>query len=235
MTLTATIPVAPTFLLRARHAAEVWSARPLISPEWYISLGEPTPTGLLVHHHLMDWPSAAHRRLWQRCRYGCSATVIDRLSSADFSLLFDTDSLWSRRYFVNLFAAFLHTGPWADLADPAASRAATLQWQSLWMRDTRAGQSGWRHPQWAWLFIPDFAPLAPLNAHLPATSDPLPLGPWLAQTIPLVQDADPTWLSDQPLVPLQLIGMQWAMWQAMGLGYFEPSAEVNDGGPTRRL
>ena len=233
MSLAPALPVAPAFLLHARHAADVWSARPLITPEWYIPLGRPTPAGLIVHHRLYDWPSSAHRRLWWHCRYGCPAAVIDRLSSADFSLLFDEDSLWGRQYFLNLFAAFLHTGPWADLARPAVSRAATLQWQSLWTRGTRSGQSGWRHPQWAWLFIPDFAPLAPLNAHLPDTPDPLPLGPWLARTIPLVQSAHPLWLTDQPLVPLQLIGMQWAMWQAMGIGYFEPLQEGPDDGSSR--
>ncbi len=233
MSLTSALPVSPVFLLRARHAADVWGARPLITPEWYIPLGYPTPAGLIVHHQLHAWPSPAHRQLWGHCRYGCPAAVIDRLSSADFSLIFDADSLWGRQYFLNLFAAFLHTGPWPDLARAAVSRAATLQWQALWKRGTRSGQSGWQHPQWSWLFIPDFAPLAPLNAYLPATQDPLPLGPWLAQTIPLVQNVDPLWLIDQPLVPLQLIGMQWAMWQAMGLGYFEPLQEGPNDGSSR--
>jgi hypothetical protein len=182
----------------------------------------------MVQNQCRSWLSAHHRKLWQKCRYGCSGDQLDQLSHKDFEILFNPEEPW-RHNFINLVGAFLTTSRvknWQGFTDPLQSVLATLRWRPLWQRAERAGRPGWQHPQWTGLFIPDWDPLIPFNTQLSWSDNTTSLGAWVARVIPTLYATEPDWLDNMPATPLNIIGMQFATWHAMGLGYFDDLLEA---------
>ncbi len=227
------VPVHWLWMIHGQRAGTAWTQRTRFSiPSWYIPLGVVTRHGLLVHDQMHPWLSARQRKIWQKLRYGCSGDQMDSISREDFMILFATEEKPWNHGFIDLVGVFLDTWDvkgWAGYANPLQSVLATLRWHSLWRRTERSGRPGWQHPQWTWLFIPDWEPLIPFNTRLAWSDDATALGAWIAQIIPDIYDTDPHWLSEVPATQLTVLGMQFAVWQAMGLGYFDRVEEGDNG------
>lgn len=217
----------------ANRAAQIWTQSNGTVPMWYIPLGHVARRGVWLHAQWHAWPSPRHARLWRWCAAGRTDDQLDALSLSDQTLLLTSSD--PSFQILNLFALFLlshvETQGWTDFADPARSGLASLRWRPLWQRNTRNHQTGWQHPQHPWLFIPDWAPLAPLNRRMDWQASGS-LGAQLATLIPACYADDPDWLMRISHTPDTLLGMQWAAWYALGIGYWDRAEEVASG-PTR--
>jgi hypothetical protein len=85
----------------------------------------------------------------------------------------------------DLFQAYHTTQGWAGWADPQQQALARYRFVPLWFRETKQGRSGWQHPQWSWLFIPDWPPLTPFNTRM-TDDDLVSLGQHIATIVPAI-------------------------------------------------
>lgn len=217
----------PWALLRAQRATRAWASSAALPVGWYVPLGLVARRGVYWDRTWHAWASPSEARLGRSCAHGCSGDTLDRvLDDATVDRCLSTSSVPLQLLdLTDLFHAYRTTHGWAGWADPQQQALARYCFVPRWIRATQRGQSGWRHPQWSWLFIPDWTPLAPFNTQM-TLDDRVSLGQHIATIVPAVLADDRTWLDTVPYPIETTLGMQFAVWQAMGLGYFDRLREV---------
>lgn len=224
--------------------------------DWSVPNGYVTKQGIwLDAETFLPYPSAVHRRLWWKYRFGVSDQDIRH--EADRAVLFayppdaDEDLTRPSRYTV----ADYHTAPWSFvslvdflycvplvpgqhwpdapvLCDPhaASSDLARTIWHPLWHRTERRGEPGWAYPPLPSLFIPDDPRLIPFNQRID-WMDGRSVGQWLAAILPHLESVYGTWPRD----PWVLWGFQFLLWHMIGVGYvtWTPAQAVTTYGTAR--
>ena len=227
----ASVRISPWIFQRARKTRADWElVAPYFLQKWIIAIGHVTPRGVIVHGDLVPWPSRRHARLWHRLARGINQDQMDRLMRNDrvSHVLFE-ELPWSRLS-LNLLGAVAYP-PLATWPDPAASDLALVRWIPLYRRTTRDGRTGWIHPTLSAFFIPDSDLLAPIIQRIPWDT-PETVGTWLSHAIDQWEryEAPDDWFEQADATHLtteRLMGMQFAMWTSMGMGYFDATAPLS--------
>lgn len=220
----------PWMFLRARRTKAAWERVAHYYQEWVIAIGHVTPHGLIVHGELVPWPSGLHARLWHRFAHGVTQDQMDRLmANSRIGDLLAEELPW-RRLSLNLLGAVAYT-PWHAWPDPDTSDLARIRWIPQYRRGEREGRTGWVHPQFPAWFVPDAPLLTPIIQRIP-WEIPQSLGEWLSHAIGQWEqhEAPDDWFDQADATHLtteRLMGMQFAMWTSMGLGYFDATAPLD--------
>jgi len=227
----ASVPVSPWIFQRAWRTRHAWEVVARYYQEWVVAVGRVTPHGVMVHGELVPWPSRRHQRLWRQFAWGVTQDRLDRLIMQDGVSAIVADDLPWRRLSLNFLGAIAYT-PWAQWPDPAQSHLARVRWVPLYRRAMHNGRAGWAHPTIPAFFIPDAELLTPIIQRIPWASSES-VGDWLYQAIDQWEqhDAPDAWfdrLEATHLTTERLMGMQFAMWTSMGLGYFDATQPLAD-------
>lgn len=199
-----------------------------VSPQhtaWVVPVGLVTAPALIVHDQPIPWPSKTVRVVWRRLRFGVNDTIYDQLRSR-FDAIFYEAKPW-RYLSCDILTAFtaIPSTQWHDFAHAELAR---LVWTPFMVRATQSHQSGWQHPRFSQLFFPDFPLLTPVFQRMDWAH---PLGPQLQRALTAwFREAPDAWFDAVHATHLsveRLIGTQFAMWHALGLGFFDATQPVN--------
>jgi len=225
------VKLSPWFINRAWRTRHAWEAVEPYYQEWVVAVGHVTPRGLIVHGEIIPWPSRLHQRLWHQFQWGVPQAQMERLMMQNgVGPIVAEDPTW-RRLSLN-FLGVIDSTPFDKWADRAYSALAYIKWVPLFHRAHKNGRYGWAHPTIPALFIPDSDLLTPILQRIPWDT-PANLGAWLHDAIRQWEqhDAPDAWFDqadETHLTTERLVGMQFAMWTAMGLGYFDATHPLHD-------
>lgn len=222
--------LSPWWPLRAQRTKVAWELVTRTPQSWVTAVGQVSARGLLVHGDLVPWPSRLYARLWRRLAVGVDEAHYWRLLSHDPIGTILTETLPWKRLNLDLLL-YIDAIDWNTLSDPAVSELARIRWVPWYRRAERNGRHGWQHPSISAIFIPDSDLLTPIIQRIPWDTTQS-LGEWLFHAIGQWEqhEASDAWFDQADATHLtteRLMGMQFAMWTSMGLGYFDATEPLD--------
>lgn len=223
--------LSPWIFVRARRTKTAWELVTHYMQTWVVAIGRVTPHGLIVYGELLPWPSRLHARLWRRFAHGLTQDQVERLFTRPRVVHVIADETPWKRLSFNLLGEIAYPS-WTTWPDPTRSDLARVRWVPRYCRVERDGRFGWSHPALPAFFIPDSDLLTPIIQRIPWDT-PESLGVWLHHAIGQWEqhEAPDAWFDQADATHLtteRLMGMQFAIWTSMGLGYFDATLPLND-------